>query len=199
MAKRGPRPGFDRNEALRKALLTFWENGYEGTTIAQLREAMGDLCAPSVYAAFGSKDTLFREVVELYNLERAPYWQQAFAEPSTRGAIEALLRGAAISYTTPDQPRGCLIDLGTKGSSPGNTAIQDYLRACRQEHKERIKKRLQQGIAAGELDPGCDVEVLANFYYAVLRGLSSEANDGASREALLAIVDTTMKAWPGSR
>jgi AcrR family transcriptional regulator len=195
MAKRGPRPSFDRNEALRKAMIVFWENGYEGTSIAQLKEAMGDLCAPSVYAAFRSKDALFHEVVELYNLERSSLWQQAFNQPSTRSAIETLLRSAAISYTTPGQPKGCLIDLGTKTSSPGNTAIQDYLRACRQENIERIQQRLQQGIDEGDLDPRCDVEKLAAFYYTVLRGLSSQASDGASRETLLTVVDVAMNAW----
>lgn len=195
MAKRGPRPGFDRNEALRKAMIVFWENGYEGTTITQLKAAMGDLCAPSVYAAFGSKDTLFHEVVDLYNAERFSLWQQAFDQPSTRSAIETLLRSAVISYTTPGQPQGCLIDLGTKSSSPGNTAIQDYLHACRQEHIERIRQRLQQGIDKGDLDPRCNVETLAAFYYTVLRGLSAQANDGMPREVLLAIVDVAMKAW----
>jgi hypothetical protein len=77
----------------------------------------------------------------------------------------------------------------------GNASIQDYLRACRQEYIERIQRRLQQGIDEGDLDPRCNVETLAAFYHTVMRGLSAQASDGASREALLAIVDVAMNAW----
>lgn len=66
MAKRGRPCGFDREQALRRALDVFWEAGYEGATMAALKEAMGGICAPSMYAAYGSKEALFRSAVELY-------------------------------------------------------------------------------------------------------------------------------------
>lgn len=55
---------FDRGEALKKAMMVFWEKGFEGATMAELIAVIG-MKAPSVYAAFGNKDALFREVVEL--------------------------------------------------------------------------------------------------------------------------------------
>jgi AcrR family transcriptional regulator len=196
MGKRGPRPHFDRDEALRKAMLTFWEHGYEGTTMAHLKAAMGGINAPSVYAAFTSKEALFREVVDLYEAENAFLWQKVFDQPNTYGAIEMLLRESVLRYTTPGHPRGCLLNLGVMDSTPENRSIQDYLRTRRQAYVERIQARLQRGLVDGDLDPNLNVEVLANFYYSVLLGLSTQASDGASQETLLGIVEVAMKAWP---
>jgi AcrR family transcriptional regulator len=196
MGKRGPRPHFDRDEALRKAMLTFWEHGYEGTTIAQLKVAMGGIGAPSVYAAFTSKAALFREVVDLYEAENASLWQKVFDQPNTYSAIETLLRESVLFYTAPGHPRGCLLNLGVMDSTPENRNIQDYLRTRRQAYVERIRARLQRGLVDGDFDPNLNVNVLTDFYYSILLGLSTQASDGASQETLLSIVDVAMKAWP---
>jgi AcrR family transcriptional regulator len=193
MGKRGPPPSFDRAEALRQAMNVFWEHGYEGATISQLKEAMGGLCAPSIYAAFGSKEALFREAVELYRADSQRIW--GGEQPTARGAIETLLRNAVIRYSTPGQPRGCMVDLGTTLSSPSNRGIQDYLRSCRHEAAGRIRARLQRGIAEGDLDARTDVEALTAFYTTVLQGLSTQASDGATRQTMMAAVDCAMAAW----
>ncbi|ADO68652.1 TetR/AcrR family transcriptional regulator [Stigmatella aurantiaca] len=200
MGKRGPAPSFDRGEALRSAMNVFWEFGYEGATISHLKEAMGGLCAPSLYAAFGSKEALFREAVELYRTDSLRFWGDE--QPTARGSIETLLRNAAIRYSTPGQPRGCMVDLGTMLSSPSSRSIQHYLRTCRHEATEKIRARLQRGIAEGDLDPRTNVEALTAFYTTVLQGLSTQANDGASRETMMAAVDCALAAWdhlPGSQ
>ena len=66
MARLGRPRSFDRDEALRQAMDVFWALGYEGATLSDLQVAMGGITAPSLYAAFGSKEELFREVVALY-------------------------------------------------------------------------------------------------------------------------------------
>lgn len=107
MAKRGRPCGFDREQALRRALDVFWEAGYEGATMAALKEAMGGICAPSMYAAYGSKEALFRSAVELYLSQECQLSKGAFALPTARESIAALLESAAVSYTTEGKPRGC--------------------------------------------------------------------------------------------
>ncbi|MCR3783391.1 TetR/AcrR family transcriptional regulator, partial [Pseudomonas aeruginosa] len=106
MAKRGRPCGFDREQALRRALDVFWEAGYEGATMAALKEAMGGICAPSMYAAYGSKEALFRSAVELYLSQECQLSKGAFALPTARESIAALLESAAVSYTTEGKPRG---------------------------------------------------------------------------------------------
>lgn len=121
MAKRGRPCGFDREQALRRALDVFWEAGYEGATMAALKEAMGGICAPSMYAAYGSKEALFRSAVELYLSQECQLSKGAFALPTARESIAALLESAAVSYTTEGKPRGCLVDLSTTNFSPANS------------------------------------------------------------------------------
>ena len=66
MATRGRPRTFDRAGALRRAMEVFWEHGYEGTSMSDLTAAMG-IKSPSLYAAFGCKEELFREAVAYYN------------------------------------------------------------------------------------------------------------------------------------
>lgn len=195
MAKRGRPASFDREEALRRAMEVFWEVGYESATMSQLKAAMGGLCSPSVYAAFHSKEALFREAVALYQAEMGHLGRDALSAPTGRGAIENMLRSAVVGFSTPGRPRGCLVILGVMNCSPESRGVQDFLRACRQEVLGKIRTRLLRAVEEGELTPEVDVESLAVFYTTVLQGLSTQAHDGASRETLMAVVDCAMAAW----
>ena len=66
MARTGRPREFDTEAALEGALLLFWEHGYEATSLTQLKAAMGGISTASFYAAFGSKEALFRAVVTRY-------------------------------------------------------------------------------------------------------------------------------------
>ena len=64
MAAGRPR-GFCTEKALDSAMQVFWRKGYEGTSLLDLTQAMG-INRPSLYAAFGSKEELFRKAVDRY-------------------------------------------------------------------------------------------------------------------------------------
>src|SRR5947209_18177656 len=84
---------FDVEKALDAALLLFWRRGYEGTSLAALTSAMG-INVPSLYAAFGNKEALFRKVLERYLQRPASYLPTALQEPTARRHAEQLFRGA---------------------------------------------------------------------------------------------------------
>ncbi|MCP9624306.1 TetR/AcrR family transcriptional regulator [Nocardia otitidiscaviarum] len=196
MAERGRPRAFDRDIALRRAMEVFWEHGYEGASMTDLTTAMG-INSPSLYAAFGGKEALFREAVALYGRTEGGLTERALREePTARAAIEAMLRDNARSYTTPGSPRGCMVVLAGSTYTTRNTAVRDFLIDMRRCTTEDIRRRLERGVADGDLPPDTDIDALAAFYATVLYGLSIQARDGVDDRELQRSIDTAMAAWP---
>jgi AcrR family transcriptional regulator len=200
MAQRGRPREFNREDALRRAMQVFWARGYEGASLADLQQTMGGISAPSFYAAFGSKEKLFREAVELYSRTLgAPMMQTLDREPTARGAIEALLKAAVESFTKPGLPRGCMLVLGAMNNAPANQSIQDYLRGLRARRQRSIRRRLERGVAQGELPSNLDARSLASFIATVIDGLAIQARDGASSKALNFVAHRAMEGWDAKK
>ncbi len=193
--ERGRPRKFDRDQALRQAMEVFIERGYDGASIGDLTAAMG-INAPSLYAAFGSKEALFREALDLYVSTAGPRTRDELGKRdiTARAAIEAMLREAARGF---GQGRGCLVVLGATHRSADNEAVFHDLAERRNETQACIRRRLKQGVADGDVAAVTDIAAVAAFYATVLNGLSLQARDGASRKHLMGVVDCAMKAWDG--
>ena len=196
MAKRGRPRSFDRETALRRAVDVFWAQGYEGATLSDLQAAMGGIGAPSFYAAFGSKEELFREAVEMYRATvGTPMLRALIGHQTAHASIEAMLRAAMESFCHRDHPRGCLLVLGAISCTRASANVQEHLRAFRLQTLEHIQRRLERGVTEGDVPANFDLAGLAAFYTTVLHGLSIQARDGAARETLTTTVDYAMAAW----
>ncbi len=193
MSRGRPRT-FDRTEALRRAMDLFWEQGYESTSISELAAAMG-INSPSLYAAFGSKEALFREAIAFYDETESDATMTALRASTARASMEALLRNNLVAYTDPGKPRGCMIVLAANLGKSQNEEIRHYVARYRRNTIELIRQRLRRGIEEGDVPPGTDIETISAFFATVLHGLSIQANDGASREELHQVADAAMAAW----
>jgi AcrR family transcriptional regulator len=193
---RGRPRSFDRDAALERAMLLFWRRGYEATSISDLTAEMG-ITPPSLYAAFGDKQRLFHEAVQRYLDQGAGCTDAIFAEETTaRGAAERLLRSAAEGLTRSDRPSGCMIVTAATNCCPESSDVQAGLARLRADQANRLRGRIEQGVAAGELPADTDVAGLATFYTTVIQGMTVQARDGAGRDALLAAAAAAMRAWP---
>ena len=123
---RGRPRAFDAEKALEAAMQVFWRNGYEGTSLSDLTAAMG-INRPSLYAAFGNKETVFRKVVERYVNRMTGYVSEALNQPTGRGAVESLLVGAVNLMTCPNNPPGCLLVQGALACGTDATSIRNEL------------------------------------------------------------------------
>jgi AcrR family transcriptional regulator len=196
MARRGRPRAFDRDAALQRALELFWDSGYEAVTLEDLQAAMGGISPPSFYAAFGSKERLFYEVVELYRATVGGEPARAMTGQATgRAAIEAMLTTAAGAFCRPGRPRGCLLVGGAMSCARASKSVQDHVQQLRLQAPELIRQRLEQSVRDGDLPPGADLDGLVSFYATVLYGLAVRAGDGASQESLMAAVAGAMAAW----
>lgn len=195
MAARGRPRGFDRDVALQAAMELFWRKGFSATSMADLCTAMG-INAPSLYAAFGSKEALYEAALQHYSHAASPLIWGAFeAAPTARESITGLLMASAANLSGADRPPGCMVTLSTAGQE-GCARLGEVVAQARAEGETMIAARLRRAVAEGELSPGCDIAALAAFYACVQHGMSIEARDGADRQKLEAIARCALSAWP---
>lgn len=192
---RGRPRGFDRDAALDRALPVFWRQGYEGASVADLTAAMG-ITTPSLYGAFGSKERLYREVLDRYraNPQRAAPW--AMTAPTARETVRQILESSARDFSDPAHPPGCMISTAVLTCAPENQPAAAAVAEKRGNSVARLRTRFTRALEEGELPPGTDPDELARFYGAIIQGLSVQALDGAGYEALMKIVRRAMAAWP---
>ncbi len=194
MAMGRPR-AFDRDQALDQALHVFWAKGYEGTSIADLTEAMG-INPPSLYAAFGNKEKLFCEALDRYEGLRDQFMEEAFAAPTAREAMARLLEGTADRLSDKSKPTGCLMVQGALSGGEECEVVKQNLAARRAGRRSLIRERLKRAKREGDLPADADPAALARFVTTIMQGMSVQAAGGATRKELRAIADTALRAWP---
>jgi len=187
---------FDTEEALGKALVVFQRKGYEGSSIAELTEAMG-INPPSLYAAFGSKEELFRKALARYVGIRKDFSRDALDAPTAREVVERLLRGTADQLTDPQSPPGCLLVQGALSCGDAAEPIKKELCLRRVAEEVALRHRLERAIEEGDLPKTTDVAGLARYIATVSQGMAVQAAGTATRADLHAVVDAVMRGWPG--
>ena len=198
MSRGRPRE-FDTDSALDQALAVFERDGFEGASVQALTEAMG-ICKPSLYAAYGNKESLFiaalRRYTDAQELHRATLLD---GEPSGRRAVERLLDDVVSSHARcPQSAVACLIirESISGAAATHSTEIRDALASAVASSHSMLLARLDRARAEGELAPDCDTAALADYFSTVMSGLSILAKNGASADAMQRVVQTAMRAWP---
>jgi AcrR family transcriptional regulator len=188
---------FDTDAALEKAMRLFWAKSYEGTSVADLTETLG-ISKPSLYAAFGDKQSLFRAALERYAAGPAGYVAAALAKPTAREVAEQLLRGAADLQASSRNPGGCLTVSGAIACGDEAEPVRQALNAHRTAGVALLRRRFEQAKAEHDLPKDSDPAALARFVAAVVYGMAVLASGGASRKELEQLIRTAMKAWPAT-
>ena len=195
--RRGRPPAFNHDDALEKAMQTFWTFGYEGTSMGALIETM-DMNKPSIYAAFGNKEALFKKALDKYVSGPSAFVKEALAEPTAYLVAKTFLSKAVELLTQYQHPRGCMIVQGALSCGPEAETIQKTLIAYRANLEDSFKKRFDLAKINQDLPEDTNTAVLAKYLTTIHQGLSVQASSGASKDALMDIIDIAIKNWPGN-
>ena len=193
--QRGRPPSFNQDEALEKALNVFWLHGYEGTSMAELTEALG-MNKPSIYAAFGNKEELFRKALAKYLAGPVAFVATALNQPTAQKVVENFLFGAVEFLTKPNTPRGCMVVQGALTCGEASAQIQKELMNHRQSYESALKQRFDLAVTQGDLPPQSNSAALAKYLATMHQGLSVQATSGASKEELTEVVNLAIQNWP---
>jgi AcrR family transcriptional regulator len=193
MAMGRPRE-FDVDAALDLALHVFWRKGYEGASMADLTEAMG-ITKPSLYAAFGNKEELFRKALDRYVDGPGGYFRAGIEKPTAREAVSHILYKSVEAVTDPKNP-GCLAVQGALCCGDAAETIKQELMARRSKGEDDLRTRFERAIGEGDLPTAADAADLARYVSAIMQGMAVQAAGGAPREQLRKLADMAMRSWP---
>ena len=187
---------FCLDDALARAMPIFWRKGYEGASIADLTQAMG-INPPSLYAAFGSKEGLFRAVLDRYEQERKDDLDTILAAPTARDTAELFFLKVAEGATSDGKhPPGCL--LVQSGQGCGEEAIPAMAARLRSAKELALRDRFERARKEGDLPKTADPAALARYLMAVANGMFMQASAGATTKDLREVAKMAILAWPAA-
>ncbi len=192
---RGRPRAFDCDDALLKAMEVFWRKGYEGTTLADLTEAMG-INRPSLYSAFGNKEELFRKVLDRYSELSRDFLDEVLEQPTAKQVAATYLHGVAGSAASSCTPGGCLLVQSALVCSTETEPIRQELIARRQAVELLLRQRFERAQSEGDLPGEANPYDLARFVITVQQGVVVQALSGATTDELERVVETALQAWP---
>jgi AcrR family transcriptional regulator len=184
------------DQALAAALRVFWKRGYEGASMAELTAEMG-ITKPSLYAAFGNKEALFKKALDLYESEKLAYVGEALKAPTARGVAERLLHGALAMQSSTCDPKGCLGVISSLACSMEAESIKDEVLKRRASSEAALIARFERAKVDGDIPDAIEPASLARYLMAVTQGLAVQAGAGACCANLTSVVDTALVTWPG--
>lgn len=191
-----PRPrAFDLDIATERALQLFWSKGYEGTTLEDLTEAMG-INRPSLYAAFGNKEGVFRRALELYVSGPGGGAFATLDADTAREVAYRMLRFYADTVGQPGRPRGCLLVQGALVCSNEGTSVRQTLADQRRLSEDALISRFERAKREGDLPADVSPTDLGRYVWTVCQGIAVQAVSGATRDQLRRVVAQAMRAWP---
>ncbi len=186
---------FCTEAALDTALKLFWKKGYEGTSLTDLTREMG-INRPSLYAAFGNKESLFRKALDRYIQQKSALTEAAYSEPTIRGGVEKLLYGLLGDGT--EECRGCMAVQAALVCGEASESIKQELADYRAASEAKFRERLIRAQKEGELPKDADPADLARYIYTIVQGIAVQSAGGANRDELKRVIDMAMRAWPSA-
>jgi len=191
----GRHRNFDKDNALEKAMLVFWKNGYPGTSLTELTKVMG-INKSSLYAAFGNKEELFNQTLKLYlNKHGKIHSTELFTtEQNLVERIRNYLLSISKMITSPDLPKGCLICNSTSEIESSYLPVNSVtnINNINQQTLCTLTEFLKKEQQAGNLSNKYSANTLANYLLTLQFGLAISARNGSGIKELVDVVNLSL-------
>jgi AcrR family transcriptional regulator len=183
--RRGRPREYDPELALAKARDTFWKAGYAATSLDELSHAM-EMNRPSLYAAFGDKETLFLRALEGYvQLSRRALEAQLAAPLGLRACLTSVYANAIAFYLYgKGSGRGCFVLSTGPAEAANSPRVRKLMSRSFEDFDRAFAHRLRLAVERAELLPTADPTTLATIATALMHSIALRARAGATRASL---------------
>ncbi|OLO37128.1 TetR family transcriptional regulator [Alkalihalophilus pseudofirmus] len=181
---------FDETEVLLKAMVVFWRNGYEKTSMQDLVDSM-NIHRRSIYDTFGDKQTLFLRALQLFEeIIEKKIQHEVKPTHSVKLAVQRLFEMAVI----PDDrsPPGCFIVNTAVELTQHDQEIAEKINKSFHKTETLIYELLLQGQIHGEISDQLDLENVAQFIHNSFIGIRVLSKTTDDKNKLRNIINSTL-------
>ena len=189
---RGRPRKFDAEQALGNALLVFWTNGFTGTSLDQLADAM-EMKRPSIYNAFGDKEALYRAALNAFKAGLEDGLQELSAADDIEQALNHFFTRALDVYTSGATPMGCFIFCTAPAEAIAHPEVRNDMLAITSQIDHALARVFTAAQAGGQLPSSTDPVIAAQLTQATLHSLALRSRAGQSRSTLDAMARGAVK------
>ena len=189
---------YDQSKVLDSVVKLFWAQGYEATSMKNICEATG-LQPGSVYAAFGSKRTLFLAAIDAYFEQSIDNLKAILAGEGTPLERVRELFVYLVGDTCRKDSHGCLLVNALLEAPTDDAELRKRIAAMFRRLEVAIKEVLVEAAACGELDAGKDPAIQAKLLINNIFGLRVYAKLQPNGPAMREMVDdllSSLKSHP---
>ncbi len=184
---------FDRDEALEKAMDTFWTKGYEAASVQDLLNAMG-INRGSMYDTFGDKHALFAAAFDHYIEMQSGQLASVLESPgSPLGNVRNMLDWVS-RVATDGQQRGCMVTNSIVELASCDPMVADVLGSVFERMGANVRRTLDRAVEAGEMAGNANTRAQTRFVMATVQGLTVLGKSGRTRKELIDVIDVAMSA-----
>ncbi len=186
---------FDRDAVLEKAMYSFWQHGYEATSMQDLVDAMG-INRQSLYDTFGDKHELYLETLEHYRCGEGTAFLAALNEQKPlRQRLEKMFELIIEEAMSDKDRKGCFIANATLELANQDKAVCSFVAQNFENSVKKFEQVLTLAKVKGELSHDKNVKALAVFIVNTIGGLRVTAKASPDKATLKSIVKTTLAAF----
>lgn len=196
---RGRPREYDRGDALLHAMGVFAQKGFAATSLDDLSAATG-MNRPSLYNAFGDKESFYREALAFFVQHlREEIGRRVVGEPDLGTALLAFYRGALEEYFAQRPSPGCFFFCTAPVEALSHPDVQQDMRDLLRELDELLEAKFADAQRRGDYAADADPRAAAQVAQGVLHSLAIRARAGESKASLLRMAAHAVTALVGQQ